>query len=234
MAAVLLCVAYFGATRHPVPQAPAGAEAERDVTEVFNEPVGTEADLTLQGDLLIERFYFLEVETGRQRIFDFCKGHVRKVVASPGGDSVGYRYKLVLDRTRLPAEAPHLTAFIQTVVPREGLEAASYLGLRVQGGMAFEVFPLNYDGTLPDENVNFRDGEGRDVFAFLDDQVFSEITAQGFKLVNVEGNNFLLSNTDLMPWVSPARSVILAELMIVDTTSPDRASLLHEIAQRKP
>jgi hypothetical protein len=230
---VLASAGYVGATQHPVPQPPSEVEAATEIAAVFSESEQPAGDLQLEGDLLIERFYTLDLETGQLKIADVCKGRVRDVIAAPGGDWVGYRYTLVLDRTGLSAEAARVAAFVRRVVPPEARQDGAYLGLRVPGG-TYEVFSLNYDGSLPDQDVVFTDEDGRDAYAFLREQSFEDVTRVGMRLIGVEGNNFLLSNTELHGGFpiqfGTKRALLLGELILVDATSPEQVRLYRDIA----
>src|SRR5688572_25410610 len=66
---------YYGLTQHPIPEPPSDVEAQREIASVLSEPEG--ADPVLEGDLLVERFYFLDADSGQVKVADICKGRVR-------------------------------------------------------------------------------------------------------------------------------------------------------------
>jgi hypothetical protein len=227
---VLSGTAYYGLTRHPVPQPPSDMEAQREIASVLSEP--EDADTVLKGDLLVERFYFLDTDSGQVKVADICKGRVRELIVSASMDLVGYRYALVLERRNLNAEAERLGAFVRRVAPPDAREDNSYAGLRVQGGM-HETFALNYDGSLPEEDPSFADAEGRDPHSFLRGQVFAEASSQGARLISIEGKNFLFGTTEIFPGLKGSlseRAVFLAELILIDATSPAQVSLYSQLS----
>jgi hypothetical protein len=227
--ALLTAAAYYGASHHPVTKPPSESTAEAEIAAVFSQPADSDSDL--QGDLLIERFYILDVDSGQVKVADICKGKILHVIATPGGDWVGYRYTLVLDRAHLSGDSERLSAFVRQTVPPDAREDSAYLGLRVQVD-SYELFSLNYDGSLPAEDVVFEDQSGRDAYTFLREQAFVDISRRGLELVGVKGNNFVLGNTELVPgWGAQfgvKRAIVLGELIMVDATSPDQERLYSE------
>src|SRR4051794_17255047 len=79
VAGLLVPVGVWAATNYPDGQAPRGSEAESRVAAVFGQP--TNADDTVVGDLLIERFYAVDSETGQRMIADVAKGRIRQLQA---------------------------------------------------------------------------------------------------------------------------------------------------------
>jgi hypothetical protein len=231
-AAGLLVIGYLGAQNHPEVLPVEGISAERQITEFYHREDG--ADFTLNGDLLIERFYIYNLETGQYQVADLCKGRVKDVFISTSGDWSVPTYQLLLERRGLERERARIASFVAAVTPVEAEPTGTYLGLRVQGGMV-EAFNLNYDGSLPAHHAFFTGPAGEDVFSFLATLNYDVVTA-GVPLVNIEGNNYLLSNTDRFPYLRDlfqVRGVFLAQLILVDATSDSRLQALQTVGSQQ-
>ena len=223
-AAALLVVAgvvasgYLGLLHHPDVDRPTSTEAQRAIAESLQ--VTQPADDQLSGDFVIERYYALDRANGRRAVLDICKGRISNVVVSLRGDWTDYTYDLIVDRSGLETRPRRLTAFIREVAPVEADESAAYLGLVVASGTV-EVLSLNYDGTLPEAPTSFRWEDREGVFAFL--SVQEEKGVPFTHLLRVDGNNYLLTNTDLSPQLRDLlgmkQGTILAQLLLVDRTS---------------
>ena len=213
-----LAAGYVGARYHPDVARPSGEDAERAIAESLQ--VTQPADDLLSGDYVIERYYALEEGNGRRVVLDFCKGRIQGVIVSLKGDWTDYSYDLILDRVGLEADQQRLTAFVRDAAPINADKDATYLGLIVQDGTK-EVFGLNYDGSIPDEHVPFRWGDGEGVFAFLAQQDPDSIT--GRQLIDVDGNNYMLTTADLSPQLrgqlGMKKAVVMVQLLLVDRTS---------------
>jgi hypothetical protein len=230
LAAAVALTAYHGSTTPPDVSHPDAQEAAQDIAATLHAPA--ESDNLLIGDYLIERFYILDVDSGERKVGDICKGRIIDVIVTVSGDGAGYIYRLVLDRRGMTATRGQLAAFIAAVAPYDvGGEAIS-MGLRLQGGST-EVFNVNYDGRLPGEYAMFRGPDGEDIFSFMRMQDYDEIGGR-LQLMTVEGNNYLLRTSAGVPYYQEEfrtkRAILVAQLLIVDATSPAQVSTYHEIS----
>jgi hypothetical protein len=214
--------AILGAQYYPNVGKPSSDEAERQIAEIFQ--AGEAADERLTGDLLIERFYALEEGTGRRVVLDLCRGEIESVIVSLKGDWTDYVYSILLERDGLQQEREQLRALIRESADVETDQPGTYLGVWIQGGLT-DLIGLNYDGTLPEEAVNFRGENGEGVFAFLSSLKPGSITYT--RLINIEGTNFILTTADLSPplksMLGMQKAAILGQLLFVDRTSGEEA-----------
>jgi hypothetical protein len=226
-------VGYIAATNHPDTAAPRGSEAEREIAAVFGEPTGR--DDAVNGDLLVERFYALDVETGDRYVADFLKGRVQDVLESQN-DQGTVQYTLLLDVGSLQSDRELLVAYVMEVAhPADGDESL-YLGLRMPTGLR-EAARLNFDGLLPAGRSEFRGPEEDDVWSFLLKQNYGEVTFAP-RLIGVDGYNFLLSNTELFQFFRSEwrinRAVFVSELLLVDLTGDEQRAIYNRLLPRYP
>jgi hypothetical protein len=211
---------YAGSLQHSDVAPPAGPKAE---TELIDALQATEdSDRRLIGDLVIERFYAIDLDTGQRIVADLCKGRILDVSSKVKYDWTEYTYALDLDRTGLQTELGSIAAFVSEVAPPALGERVRYAGLQVQPGTQ-EKLQVNYVGVLPDELVEFVGPQGEDEFAYLAAQVYTTLTRFGPQLIDVQDNKFLLTNTEHLSafreLFNVRRAVILAQLLLVDATS---------------
>jgi hypothetical protein len=229
--ALVAMAGYWGANHFPDVRPIEGNEAERKVASLF--VVNDNADSVLAGDLLIERFYVMDVASGEAATGVLLKGRVRGLTVSERQDGTGI-YTINVDRSGLGKEKDRLTAFIAASAPPP-VENVKDLGLFVQEGEA-EVVRLNYDARLPQRRHEFRGPRGEGVYAFLDQE--RRGTWLGARLLNMKGTNYLLSSTDVYPLFRTqfgvGRAVFLSELVLVDATSKSQSDLYLQICQKIP
>jgi hypothetical protein len=203
---------FWGAAYHPDYTSPRGPQAQARIVDVFAAAPDL-VDEVVVGDYAIERFYALDITTGRFFVADLCKGRVRNVFESVRDDGT-VSYTLDLDRSGL--QSPMVQG-LATLMNRPGQDA-TYLGVRLQGGPS-EVLPLNYDGRLPRQRSDFRSATGQDARTFL-----HKIAAGAWRptrhLMNTDGTNFVFTSTDVFPYFSAVFGVkgllLLSRLEFVD------------------
>jgi hypothetical protein len=219
---------------YPNTAPPRGTDAERQIATVFGVPAAT-LDDTVRGDLLVERFYAIDSETGEHYVADLLKGRVQRVQETTGDNGL-VTYTLLLDLANLQRDKALLAAYVEAVAPPDDPDKGFYLGLRLPVGVT-DAFKLNYDGALPPEHQEFRGPNDEDLYAFLVKQSYPDVTISP-RLVPVAGYNFLLSNTDLFPYFRTEfrinKGIFLSELLIVDTTSRDQAATFYRLLQTYP
>jgi hypothetical protein len=228
----LVCSAgYLGATHQPDVAPPEGAKAEQRIAGEFGMP--KPSDGVLRGDLMIERFYTYDVETGQREVAVLCKGRVTDISEVTQPDGTG-RYTIVVDRKDLQREADRIAAFVAATAPYQG-DQVKDLGLKVQAGDA-ESLRLNYDGRLPKRYSRFTGPRREDVYTFLSEQSYAGLTSA--RLVGVKGTNYLLSSTGLFPYFrsefATGQAVIISEFVFIDLTSPAQTAAYRDISQKIP
>ena len=232
---VVAAALYVGAAMPPDTTGPSSAEAASEIAGRFHIPA--DADETLIGDFLVERFYIYDTETGQRKVADIVKGRIQNVIVSMTGDWSGYDYRFALNRQGLEAERDRLKAFVATLAPPDPNLNAEYLGLWVQGG-ATGVFLFNYTGRLPEEHSSFSSpsGEG-DIYEFLRLQDYAE-TSKRIRVLDVNGTSFLLRTAADAPYYREnfrtQKAILLAELLVLDGTSPAQTGTLREISWHIP
>jgi len=233
IAGLLSGVGYVAFYNYPDTSLPRGTDAERAIANVFGVPEDTDGVVT--GDLLIERFYVLDSTTGEQYVADILKGRVQGILESTNENGL-VTYALLLDLNNLQRDSALLGAFVEQVAPPEEEHGGYYLGLRVLPGLK-DAFMLNYDGLLPTDRGEFRGPRGEDIYTYLVGQHFSDVTL-GARLINAEGTNYLLSNTDLFPYFKFIfrldKAVILSQLLVVDMTSREQTVTYFRLLNQYP
>lgn len=230
---ILGAVGYAGAQYYPDTSPPRGSEAERRIAEVFGAP--EDIDGVVTGDLLIERFYTVDAESGERFVADLVKGKVQRVQESVNENGV-VTYALLLDLGNLQRDSALLAAFVDQVAPPQDAEAGYYLGLRLPQGLN-DAFPLNYDGLLPPEKPVFQFQNYDSLYDFLTSQRFAEVSL-GARLIGVDGYNYLLSNTEIWSYFKELfridKAVFMSELVLVDMTSRPQATTYFRLLEQYP
>jgi hypothetical protein len=227
-------VGYVAATEHPDASPPQGSEVEAKIAHVFGVPRDG-VDDRIVGDLLVERFYVLDAETGSRYVCDLMKGRISSVQTSTieGGLQ---QYTLVLNLQNLNRDNALYAAFVEDVArPREP-GVGEYLGLRTPNGLT-DAFLINYSGILPEKRLPFSSEDGENLREFLGAQRYAQVT-QSPQLIGVEGYNYLLSNTDLFPFFRTefgiGKAIFVSELMVVDTTAPEQQRTYFKLTEKYP
>ena len=86
-AAVIATVVYLALEFYPAQTPPPPTEVERRAAALFGLPMQG-ADGKIVGDLLVERFYALDAETGERYVADFLKGRIQGL-QSLGAENAG-------------------------------------------------------------------------------------------------------------------------------------------------
>jgi hypothetical protein len=226
--------AYYGATGYPDTSPPRGSALESRIAAVFSQPRAT-ADGSVVGDYLIERFYAMDVETGRRYIADVMKGRITAVQSAKRDEEGAESYTLLLDLRNLQRDLTLFAAFVEQSAPPRADASGEYLGLRVLPGIA-DAFPLNYDATLPEQWRRFRSPEGEDAATFLGARKLSDVPAP--MPLAVDGFNYLLSSTDYFSFFEIEfgieDAVFLSELVIIDATSRAQQTAYYELVEQLP
>lgn len=232
--ALLAGVGYVAATEYPDASPPRGTELEANIAGVFGVPRDN-IDGRIVGDLLVERFYVLDAETGSRYVCDLMKGRISSVQTTTieGGLQ---QYTLVLNLQNLNRDNALFAAFVQDVArPREP-GVGEYLGLRTPNGLT-DAFLINYTGLLPARRLPFSSEQYENLQEFLLSRRFAQVTLSP-ELIGVEGYNYLLSNTDLFPYFRSefgiGKAIFVSELLIVDTTAPEQQRTYYRLTEKYP
>lgn len=231
--AVLSGVGYLAYNHYPNAEPPAGNELEANIAGVFGVPRAT-IDDRIVGDLLVERFYILDAESGSRYVGDLMKGRIQSVQTI--NDAGLIKYTLVLSLQNLNRDRALFAAFVEEVArPREP-GVGEYLGLRVPNGLN-DAFALNYTGLLPERRLPFSSEDGETLQEFLLTRRYAEVTASA-ELISVEGYSYLLSNTDLFPYFRSefgiGKAIFVSELLIVDTTATEQQRIYYKLTEKYP
>jgi hypothetical protein len=232
VAALMVPVGVWAANNHPDGQAPRGLEAESRVALVFGQP--SDGDDTIVGDLMIERFYAVDVETGQRMIADVAKGRIRQLQTWSRDSHGAAGYFAMLNRNGLAAEKSSLQTYIKEMAPPD--PNVTYLGLGVLPGER-DGMQINYDGTLPLEHMPFKAPRNWPLFDWLTYVKFNDATGP-FWWPN-RGYNYLLNNTEAWPYFktlfpSVNKAVFITETIIVDMTSQPHREQYYRIIMAEP
>jgi hypothetical protein len=226
-AVCLPAAAYAGFHNHPRVTAPQHEDAGRFVAAVLHEPATADDDLI--GDYVLERFYVVDKTTGKHHVADLLKGRVKDVASVIRQDLGGFAFTLALDRSGLSAESKRLEAYIARIAPPKVDASAQYLGFKVQDGQS-EIFLVNYNGSLPWDQLHVPNAFGPDVYAILEQRDIATVMPL---LIERKGNNYLLSTTNAFPYFSAIfkveKAVLLSELIFVDATTPEQVNFYSQI-----
>jgi hypothetical protein len=227
-------VGYVAATEYPDGAPPQGSELEANIAHVFGVPRDN-IDGRIIGDLLVERFYVLDAETGSRYVCDLMKGRISSVQTQliEGGL---LQYTLVLNLQNLSRDNALYAAFVEEVArPREP-GVGEYLGLRTPNGLN-DAFLINYTGLIPERRLPFSSEDGENFREFLGSRRYAQVT-QSPQLIGVEGYNYLLSNTDLFPFFRTefgiGKAIFVSELLVVDTTAPEQQRTYYRLTEKYP
>jgi hypothetical protein len=227
-AAIIAGTGYAGFIHHPDVGPPTGERAEQAIAGVFGRP-GGKVDDRIIGDYVVERFYILDLDTGRWLVGDLLKGEVTSVIEVPLEDG-NYAYSLVLDRAPLIPRARVVTTFIAESVPPNQPPTVTYLGAKLQAGGA-EVVALNFDRRLPERFSPFGNPTFPNPFVFLEAHA-----ASAPRLLSAAGMNYLLSNTHAFPYFEDIfginRAAFVSYMMVVDATSSGQSADYYRVKLR--
>lgn len=217
IAAVLVPVGVWASNNHP--DGRNASRIERRIAEIYGRP-DEGSDDKVVGDILIERFYAVDPETGQRYIADVVKGRVKEIQNWTNEFGTTF-YTLVLERQSLQNQRGTLRAFVRELAPPPLEASVAYLGLIVQPGAADDAMAVNFDGTVPVGRAEFWVWNNRPMYDTLLSQPIGSIAAP--QLMPSKGYNFLLSNSELWPYFKTAfnlqKAVWVSEQILVDATS---------------
>ncbi len=233
LALIALAVAVFvGSRSYPQSKPAEGSELERRIAEVMHDPTVASWDSAIVGDLLIERFYVLDLVSGDRYVADFLKGRIDGVEVVRREDQPDADV-LLLNSRDMRRDKAFYGAYFRGVVHPDGDLDAFYLGVITPTGDR-DAFPVNYNGELPAQRFPFFEGEDTDIYSFLLRQNFKAITAP--RGIGLGGYTYVLNTSDNFPLFKNEyrldKTIFLSELLIVDTTSrPNKAKYFSLLEQ---
>src|SRR5438552_3801426 len=139
-AAVLVPVGVWAANNHP--DGRNASRVERRIAEIYGRP-DTGSDDKVVGDILIERFYAVDAESGQRYVADVVKGRVKEIQSWTNEFGTTF-YTLVLERQSLQNQRQTLRSFVRELTPPELESSVAYLRLVVQPG-ADDAMAVNFD-----------------------------------------------------------------------------------------
>jgi len=233
LAALIAGAAIAAARFYPDGAPPRGSELEAKIAGVFGVPADS-IDGRVVGDLLIERFYAIDADTGNRYVGDFLKGRIQSVQTT--NDNGLLKHTLVLSLQNLTRDRAIFSTFIEEVARPRERSLGEYLGVRVPQGTT-DAFSLNYSGLLPEQRTAFSSSENESLQEFLASRRFAEVTASP-ELIGVDGYNYLLSNTEVFPYFSSIfgirRAIFVSELLIVDATAQEQQRTYYKLTEKFP
>ena len=145
IAGVLVPVGVWASNNHPDGRNASGVE--RRIAQIYGRP-DEGSDDKVVGDILIERFYAVDPESGQRYVADVAKGRVKEIQSWTNEFGTTF-YTLVLERQSLQNQRQPLRSFVRELAPPQLENSAAYLGLVVQPGAADDAMAVNFDGTVP-------------------------------------------------------------------------------------
>ena len=224
-AAVLIPVGVWASNNHP--DGFNRSRVERRIAEIYGRPdVGS--DDKVVGDILMERFYAVDPESGQRYVADVVKGRVKEIQNWTNEFGTTY-YTLVLERQTLQNQRQALRGFVQKLAPPPLESGVSYLGLILQPGLD-DAMAVNFDGTLPVGRSEFFVWNRRPMYDTLLSQQIGALAAP--QLMPSKGYNFLLSTSELWPYFKTAfnvnKAIWVSEQILVDATSPEHRLVFYQ------
>lgn len=206
--------------------------AERQMAAVFGLPEGS-GDENITGDLLVERFYIIDADTGDRYVGDFLKGRVMGIVTTAQGGFPDY--SLLLDLKDLNRDREFLAAYVGRVAPAREADGL-YLGLRIPQGIT-DAFLLNFTGYLPERKPPSGVLAGESLASFLSLQSFDKVSQEP-RLVTEAGVNYLLSNSAVFPHITGLfgvrQAIFVSQHLIVDTGAPAQSRVYFRLRADYP
>jgi hypothetical protein len=226
IAAVLIPVGVWAAGNHP--DGLNASRVERRVAEIYGRPDDPKTDDKVIGDILVERFYAVDTESGQRYVADVVKGRVKQIQNWTNEFGTTY-YIFVLERRSLQNQRTALRSFVQQMAPPPLESSTAYLGMVIQPG-AEDAMNVNFDGTLPVGRSGFYVWNNRPMYDTLLTVQSSALAAP--QLMPSRGYNFLLSTTEIWPYFRTAfnvnKAVWVSEQILVDATSPQHRLAFYE------
>ena len=225
VAVVLVPVGVWAANNHP--DGRNTSRIERRIAEIYGRP-DTGSDDKVVGDILIERFYAVDPETGQRYVGDVVKGRVKGIQNWTNEFGTTF-YTFVLERQSLQNQRPALRSFVQKLAPPSLEENAAYMGLVIQPGPE-DAMAVNFDGTVPVGRAPFFVWNRKPMYETLLTQQIGALGAP--QVMPSRGYNFLLSTTDLWPYFKTAfnvnKAIWVSEQILVDATSPEHRLAFYQ------
>jgi hypothetical protein len=233
-AGVTILAGMAGARAYPRSGPAKTSDLERQIAAFAHDPTVASWDDAIIGDLLVERFYILDMNSGEHYIADFLKGRIYGVQVVEQEDQPPAAV-LLLDTKDMRRDRNLYAAYLTSVShPQEGVDAF-YLGVVVPTGDT-DAFPVNYNGQIRAYREAFRQGEETDVYSYMLSQKYSEVTAP--RALNVGGTIYVLNSSDVFPLFKNEyrldKALFVSELLTVDATSKPNKATYFKLLDKFP
>jgi hypothetical protein len=226
VAVVLVPVGVWAANNHP--DGRNVSRVERRIAEIYGRPDEGSDDKPV-GDILIERFYAVDPETGQRYVADVVKGRVKAIQNWTNEFGTTF-YTFVLERQSLQNQRQTLRGFVRELAPPDVESSITYLGLVLQPGASDDAMAVNFDGTLPVGRAPFYVWNKRPMYDTLLTQQITALAAP--QLMPSKGYNFLLSTSEIWPYFKTAfnlnKAIWVSEQILVDATSPQHRLAFYQ------
>jgi hypothetical protein len=232
VAAMLVAAGLLAYERYPRSQGRTATELESQLAATYRDPAVPEWDENLAGDLLIERFYIVELATGQRYVADLLKGYIDDVEVVPREDQAPATVYLLKSRN-MRRDKAFFNAYLKGVTDQTALPAP-YLGAVMPTGDS-DAFPVNYSGDIFGRLPFLADGVD-DPYSYAVRQDYKDMTSP--RGINVQGYIYVLSNSDLFPVFQAefglGKTAFVSELFVVDATSRGNRLLYYRLLEQYP
>jgi len=233
-AGTVAIVGVIAARSHPQTPPPVGTELERQLAEVFHDHSMEFWDSAIIGDLLVERFYILDLLTGERYAADLLKGRIDGVEVVQREDQVPANV-FVLNTRDMRRDRAFYNAYVRAVSRPDQVGQGAYLGLITPSGDR-DAFPVNYNGEIPAAYAPFHTNDDSDPYTYMLRQNFKAVTSPWG--LSVAGYTYVLSTSDLLPVFKNEfkleRTMFVSELLIVDTTARQNKTTYYKLLDQFP
>jgi hypothetical protein len=233
-AGVIILAGVVGARVYPRSGPAKPSDLERQIAAFTHDPTVASWDDAIVGDLLVERFYILDLNSGDHYVADFLKGRIYGVEVVQQEDQPPANV-LLLDTKEMRRDKNFYAAYITSVSHPQDRVDAFYLGVVTPTGNT-DAFPVNYNGQVPAYREAFRQGDETDVYSYMLSQKYSDVT--GPRPLNVGGTVYVLNSSDAFPLFKNEyrldKALFVSELLTIDTTSRPNKETYFKLLDKFP
>jgi hypothetical protein len=231
-AAALVAAGFLAYERYPRAQTRTATDLERQLAATYRDPAVPVWDENLIGDLLVERFYIVDLETGQRYVADLLKGYIDDVEVVPRED-IPPATVFLLESRNMRRDKAFFNAYLKGVTDETALPA-HYLGAVMPAGDS-DAFPANYGGEIFSRQPFLAEGID-DPYSYAVRQDYKEMTSP--RGIGVLGYVYVLNNSDLLPVFKTefglGKTAFVSELFVVDTTARDNRLLYYRLLEQYP
>lgn len=230
----LAVAAAVASNSYPRSAAPQATMLERRIAEVMRDPTVQAWDDSIVGDLLVERFYILDLGNGGRYVADFLKGRIDGVEVVPREDEAPADIFL-LNTKDMRRDKAFYNSYIRSVSGADDALGAQYLGVVTPTGVS-DAFPVNYNGYVPLLHSPFEVGGETDIYAYLKQQDLKQITSP--RGISVSGYTYVLSSSEIFALFKNEykvdKAVFISEQLVIDATSRENKATYYKLLEQFP